>query len=102
ADLFKLKNETFLLECLRKRIVYGIKEELLELVDLRGVGRVRARNLYKKGIHKISDLKYVDTATLTKIDQIGPVLAKDIKGQVMEPHVHARGTKAFLRDSFPR
>lgn len=87
ADLFKLKNETFLLECLRKRIVYGIKEELLELVDLRGVGRVRARNLYKKGIHKISDLKYVDTATLTKIDQIGPVLAKDIKGQIIKSHL---------------
>jgi helicase len=87
AGLFKLKNEVFLLECLRKRIVYGIKEELLELVDLRGVGRVRARNLYKKGIHKIADLKYVDTATLTKIDQIGPVLAKDIKGQIIKSHL---------------
>jgi helicase len=87
ADLFKMKNEAFLLECLRKRIVYGIKEELLELVDLRGVGRVRGRNLFKKGIHKLSDLKYVDTAFLSKIDQIGPVLAKDIREQITKPRL---------------
>jgi helicase len=90
ADLFKFKNEVFLLECLRKRIVYGIKEELLELVDLRGIGRVRARNLYKKGFRRISDLKYADEKSLAKIDQIGPALAKDIKNQALKSHLKTR------------
>ncbi|MEK0327749.1 MAG: DEAD/DEAH box helicase, partial [Nitrosopumilus sp.] len=35
---------------LRNRIVYGIREELLELVKIKGIGRVRARILYKHGI----------------------------------------------------
>ena len=77
----------FTLECLRKRIVYGIREELLELVDLKGVGRVRARNLYKKGFKIISDLKYADEKSLSKIDQIGPILAKDIRNQVIKSHL---------------
>ncbi|MEK0345910.1 MAG: DEAD/DEAH box helicase, partial [Nitrosopumilus sp.] len=41
---------------LRKRIVYGIKEELLELVRIKGIGRVRARILYKHGIKNLDDL----------------------------------------------
>jgi len=88
AELFKLKDEAFALECLRKRIVYGIREELLELVDLKGVGRVRARNLYKKGIKRISDLKCADEKFLATINQIGPVLARDIKNQIIKSRLN--------------
>ncbi len=38
------------------RIKYGVKEELLELVQLEGVGRVRARKLYSNGIRNLSEL----------------------------------------------
>ena len=41
------------LDNLRRRIVYGIKEELLELVRVKGIGRVRARILYKNGIKNL-------------------------------------------------
>ncbi|MFZ5800648.1 MAG: DEAD/DEAH box helicase [Candidatus Omnitrophota bacterium] len=88
AELFKMKNEVFLLECLRKRIVYGIKEELLELVDLRGIGRIRSRSLFKKGIRRISDLKFSDEKKLAEIEQIGPKLAKDIIRQALAASQH--------------
>ncbi|WOV93338.1 MAG: DEAD/DEAH box helicase [Candidatus Nitrosoabyssus spongiisocia] len=35
---------------LRKRINYGVKEELLDLVSVKQIGRVRARRLYTKNI----------------------------------------------------
>jgi len=35
---------------LQKRLKYGVKEELLDLVRMRGVGRVRARKLFLSGL----------------------------------------------------
>lgn len=40
----------------RVRMRYGIKEELLDLVRLEQIGRVRARMLYMNGIEKITDI----------------------------------------------
>jgi len=82
AELFKFRKLTFVLEDLKTRVQYGIREELLELVRLKGVGRVRARQLYNNGYKKLSDLKLVDVDTLTKIPQIGKSLAKDIHTQI--------------------
>jgi len=84
AELFGKKDLVFILEGLRSRVIYGIKEELLELVSLKGVGRVRARNLFRKGYKKITDLKFASSAELAKINQIGPKLAEDIIKQVSE------------------
>ncbi|MFN3384090.1 MAG: DEAD/DEAH box helicase [Archaeoglobaceae archaeon] len=41
---------------LEARIRYGVKEELLELVSIRNIGRVRARKLYNSGIKTKSDV----------------------------------------------
>ncbi|HEV8289434.1 MAG TPA: DEAD/DEAH box helicase [Candidatus Norongarragalinales archaeon] len=41
----------------RRRIKHGIKEELLELCKIRGIGRVRARKLFNAGIKTIDDYK---------------------------------------------
>ncbi len=35
---------------LRTRVKYGIREELMDLVEVKGIGRIRARRLYKEGI----------------------------------------------------
>jgi helicase len=40
----------------RVRLRYGIKEELLDLVRLEQIGRVRARQLFSAGIEKVSDI----------------------------------------------
>jgi len=67
---------------LRKRIVYGIKEELLELVRVKGIGRVRARTLYKHGIKNLDDLAKIPVNKLAEIDKIGSTLADNIKSEL--------------------
>ncbi len=82
AELFEFKKLTFILEDLRHRVHYGIKEELLELAQLKGVGRVRARNLFRKGFKKLNDLKFLTAKNLSEVPQIGKNLAQDIIDQV--------------------
>ena len=52
------------IERLRLRIKYGVKEELIPLVRLRGVGRVKARRLYNLGIKFASDIKNFENKKL--------------------------------------
>ncbi len=82
AELFQMKKLTFVLENLRQRVEYGIKEELLELTQLKGIGRIRARNLFSSNFKKISDLKYSSVDKLSQVNQIGKTLAKDILSQI--------------------
>ena len=67
ANLNRKKTLTMKLEDLRNRIKYGIKEELLEITQLKGVGRIRARGLYKKGFKKLSDFKRTNVKELGAI-----------------------------------
>ncbi|MEM7819705.1 MAG: DEAD/DEAH box helicase [Candidatus Aenigmatarchaeota archaeon] len=62
---------------LRLRIKYGVKEELLKLIKIKGIGRVRARLLYNSGIKNPFDIKNVSIEKLEKI--LGPKTAKNIK-----------------------
>ncbi|MFH1849846.1 MAG: helicase-related protein [archaeon] len=64
----------------RLRLKYGVKEELLTLLRLEQVGRVRARKLYRNGIKDISDVKSCDIQTLVQI--LGRSVAVNIKKQV--------------------
>jgi helicase len=66
------------------RIQYGVREELLELVSLRGVGRVRARALFQRGLRSLRDLQKADPNALARIASIGSAVAKRIKEQVGE------------------
>ncbi len=77
------KNEVLQeLDVLRTRIDYGIKAELIDLVRIKGIGRVRARVLFKNGIRSIEDLNVIPIEKLAKIDKIGPVIAENIKTQL--------------------
>jgi len=64
------------------RIRYGCKEELLNLVQLRGIGRVRARALYKAGLKSVNDLKKASIERIAGVRHIGKGIAKSIKEQV--------------------
>jgi helicase len=64
------------------RIESGVKEELLPLISLRGVGRVRARALYTAGYRTVEDLRRATPSDLGKLPQIGPETVKSIKEQV--------------------
>ena len=70
------------LEILRKRISYGIREELIELVKIKGIGRIRARKLFKNGITSLDDLSSIPVKKLAEIDKIGSTLADNIKSQL--------------------
>ncbi|MBO3757806.1 MAG: DEAD/DEAH box helicase [Thermoproteota archaeon] len=69
-------------EILSTRVKYGIKTELLDLVSLEGIGRVRARNLYKIGIKSKEDIAKTSFNELVKVPGIGAKLAYKIKSQV--------------------
>ncbi len=64
----------------RFRLKYGVKEELIPLLKLEGIGRVRARKLFNNKIHDIKDVKAADIMVLSQL--LGPGIAKSIKQQV--------------------
>ena len=65
---------------LRLRLKDGIKEELLKLVKIRGIGRVRARKLFNNRIRDVKALKEVDITSLAQI--LGKNTAVNVKSQV--------------------
>ena len=66
---------------LMTRVRYGVKEELIDLVAFRGVGRNRARILFNHGIRSRSDIAAIDESELANIPKIGSVLASKMKDQ---------------------
>ncbi len=70
------------LDELKQRIVYGIREELLDLVRVKGIGRVRARILFRYGIKNLDDLRKIQVNKLGEIDKIGPTIADNIKSEL--------------------
>jgi helicase len=81
SRLFGHKDLMAPMEMLRVRVAKGVKSELVKLVSLEGVGRVRARMLYGAGLKNIDDIKERSLTELTSIPSIGPSLAKRIKEQ---------------------
>ncbi len=66
----------------RLRLKYGVKEELLPLIRLEGIGRVRARKLFRSGIKDLGDIRKVPMEKLSEI--LGAAVAKSVKNQVGE------------------
>ena len=61
----------------RVRLRYGIKEELLDLVRLEFIGRVRARRLYNSNIKSVSDIR-------KNPERLASILGKEIANKVKE------------------
>jgi helicase len=80
AEQLKEKEVMPLISELVERVTKGIKKELLPIVKLEGIGRVRGRTLYNAGYHSIEDIKHADVNELVVL--LGPALAKKVKGQV--------------------
>ncbi|PKK81286.1 MAG: hypothetical protein CVT47_03225 [Thermoplasmata archaeon HGW-Thermoplasmata-2] len=64
-----------------RRVKYGVKEELLPLVDMDGVGRIRALRLFSAGFKTPEEVGKADLLHLSGIVGIGPVLARKLKNQ---------------------
>ncbi len=67
---------------LRTRIRYGVKEELLPLVLLEGIGRVKARTLYNAGFTDLSKIAKASQAKLASVPKIGPTVAEKLQHQL--------------------
>ncbi|HVO85924.1 MAG TPA: helicase-related protein, partial [Candidatus Eisenbacteria bacterium] len=65
-----------------QRVEKGVKKEILPLVKLEGVGRVRGRILFNSGYKTIEEIKNAKIEELSNLPLIGPKLAKKIKEQV--------------------
>ena len=84
-EMARLAGRTDLLgelDSLRTRIRYGINEELVDLVRVRGIGRIRARILYRGGIKDIAALSKVSEARLAGMGKIGIITARKIKTEI--------------------
>ena len=66
----------------RLRLKYGVKEELLPLIRLEGIGRVRARKLFRAGIKDLGDIRKAPAEKLAEL--LGSAVAKSVKEQVGE------------------
>lgn len=63
------------------RVQYGAREELLDLVRLRGIGRVRARMLYRAGFADREALRQAPTERVARALH-SPVLARSVLSQL--------------------
>jgi len=82
-ELALLSNHMDMIKHIRKtrlRLKYGIKEELLPLVKLRGIGRSRARKLFNSNQKNLNDLRRIPQKKLEDI--IGIKTAYKIKEQL--------------------
>jgi len=82
AVLFRKYNAMPKTLDLMLRIEKGVRRELLPLVKLGGVGRIRGRILYNAGYRTIADLRNAEADALAKLPMIGDKLAQRIKQQI--------------------
>ena len=82
AKVIGKKEIIGLLQSINNRVENGVREELLELVKIEGIGRARARMLYNSGFKTINDLKKATIKQLSSIPLIGKTLAVKIKNQL--------------------
>ncbi len=80
CKLIKLHSLISGLAKTRIRLKYGAKEELLPLLRLKNIGRVRARKLFNNRIKSIEDVKKADITMLKQL--MGQQTALSIKKQV--------------------
>ena len=81
----------------RIRLKNGVKEELIPLLKLKGIGRVRARKMHKNGLKNLGDVRKIDEPRLAII--IGKATAKQVKnelGQESEEPISDRKRKGQM------
>jgi helicase len=71
---------TFKAEQLAERIHYGAGQDLLALLNLKGIGRVRARKLYLAGITSIERLLAASSTEVVRL--LGPKIAEKVISQL--------------------
>ncbi len=83
---------------LRIRLKYGIKEELVPLVKLKGIGRIRSRKLFNKGMGSLDKLRKVSLERLSEI--VGLKVATEIKKQLGEKIEKIKDEKQITLETY--
>ncbi|MEM2004786.1 MAG: DEAD/DEAH box helicase [Zestosphaera sp.] len=78
CDVVGLKEHSKRLDLLSVRVGSGVKEELADLVRVKGVGRVRARSLFENGIKTVEDLASADPTRLANLRGFGHKVAREV------------------------
>ena len=95
AKLLRLERHFAPLAKLSKRLQHGVREELVFLTEVRHVGRVRARILWRANIRSVAELMRADVRDLGRI--LGQGAAEKIKAELGQkkrgshPRVQAAG-----------
>ena len=80
SELISPKNTKMITE-LQIRVNNGVRKELLPLLEIDSVGRVRARSLFNAGFTSQSSIKDAKPSDLSKIPGIGTTLAEKLTGK---------------------
>ncbi len=85
---------------LRLRLKHGVKEELLPLVRIPGIGRARARRLFFNKIKDVGDIKNADLMKLSQIlgHQVALNLKRDVGEEIKEVPLGKRKGQISLGD----
>ncbi len=97
AQILDLREHLPFLNRLRKRLQSGIREELVYLCEVRGIGRVRARRLFANNVRTVADLKKIPLASLARL--LPPKVAEKIKEQLGVPEKLSEDQKKSLARS---
>ncbi|MBN1390433.1 MAG: DEAD/DEAH box helicase [Candidatus Thermoplasmatota archaeon] len=86
------------------RVEHGIREELLPLVQLRGIGRVRARRLFEAGYRSVDIIRKAKVSQLAQVKGIGRQLAVQIKNSMEagEGPMEEEGPEELVEDVGPQ
>jgi len=80
ALLLGLKDLLKHIRKVRVRLEYGVKEELIKLVRLKNIGRIRARKIFNAGLTDLKKLREIPLESLSIL--VGPKIAYSIKEQL--------------------
>jgi len=85
AEISRITDSTIhlpFLHNLRSRLRHGVRSDILELVSVKGIGRVRGRMLHNHNLVGLPDLYKVPIDELARIPTIGTSIAESIKKQL--------------------
>jgi len=78
CQVVNLDKHSRMFMILSKRIEYGVEEDLLDLVRVKGIGRARARTLANAGIRTVKDLLKTPKYKLINLKGFGEKLVEQI------------------------
>ena len=83
AEYLRAENMYARLNVLKDRIRHGIKTDVLELVSIKGVGRVIARGLYSAGFRNPGEVAKADVTQLERVPGVGKKRARKIREEAL-------------------